>query len=139
MPAVRKEPEDRPTGRDRKTGVRCRAGKSRDHDAYDQEHTDFADKAKSAAHTAKATWDRAGETKKKTERKKKSHLFEETTFEGRDAAQEFLDKNAATMKRSKLGLQVAVIASIFIRFELPSLDGLSFLFFRLICASDYLL
>ena len=31
--------------------------------------TDFADKTKSAAHTAKATWDRAGETKKKTERK----------------------------------------------------------------------
>lgn len=90
--------------------------------------TDFADKAKSAAHTAKATWDRAGETKKKTERKKKSHLFEETTFEGRDAAQEFLDKNAATMKRSKLGLQVAVIASIFgvfclmLAFDVVSID-----------------
>lgn len=90
--------------------------------------TDFADKTKSAAHTAKATWDRAGETKKKTERKKKSHLFEETTFEGRDAAQEFLDKNAATMKRSKLGLQVAVIASIFgvfclmLAFDVVSID-----------------
>lgn len=75
--------------------------------------TDFADKAKSAAHTAKTTWDRAGETRKKTGRKKKTHLFEETTFEGRDAAQEFLDKNAATMKRSKLGLQIAVLASVF--------------------------
>lgn len=92
------------------------------------QEADLADKAKSAAHTAKATWDRAGETKKKTERKKKSHLFEDTTFEGGDAAQEFLDKNAATMKRSKLGLQIAVIASIFgvfclmLAFDVVSID-----------------
>ena len=84
--------------------------------------TDFADKAKSTAHTAKATWDHAGETKKKT------HLFEETTFEGKDAAQEFLDKNAATMKRSKLGLQIAVLASVFgviclmLAFDVVSID-----------------
>ena len=39
------------------------------------QEADFADKAKSAANAAKATWDRAGETRKKTERKKKNHLW----------------------------------------------------------------
>lgn len=92
------------------------------------QEADLADKAKSAAHTAKATWNRAEETRKNSGRNKKSHLFEETTFEGSDAAQEFLDKNAATMKRSKLGLQIAIIASVFgvicllLAFDVVSID-----------------
>lgn len=50
---------------------------------------------------------------KTNQQKKRVRLFEEKTFENVDAAQAVLDNNAAMMKRGRIGVLVAVAASIF--------------------------
>lgn len=80
--------------------------------------TDWADKAKKAAksatdHMKEAAKQDDGTAKTKRRKKKSAELFEAETFENKSAAQEFLDKNAAKMKRSQIGLIAAVISSVF--------------------------